>query len=177
MASSNALLKDSGESRDTMGQLIELVFGAVPTDSLDPLVAELLSTEPPFDLSASEFEMEADANLADYISVFSSAQPSSAGMLRLRANRLLVGAASISQPLVQLICAEKVTDVLIAFEWDDATSASGQTVISLRHGAEQLALKHGVRSFACGYEPVSDDATLIFSSKMEGPLWDAYASR
>lgn len=160
-----------------MGQLIELVFEAVLVGALEPLVAELLSTKPPFDLSASEFELEADANLGDYISVFSSAQPPSPGMLSLRANRLLIDEASISQPLVQLIYAEGVTDALIIFEWEDTTSASGQTAISLRHGAERLALKHGVRSFACGYEPVSDGAALIFSGRMEGPLWDAYASR
>lgn len=170
-------LKYSGEGRATMGQLIGLVFEAVPVGALEPFVAELLSTEPPFDLSASEFEMEAGANLADCISVFSSAQPPSPGMLSLRANRLLIGEASIFQPLVQLICAEGVIDALIVFEWEDTTSASGQTAISLRLGAERLALKHAARSFACGYEPVSDGATLIFSGRMEGPLWDAYASR
>lgn len=160
-----------------MGQLIELVFEGIPTEALNSLVAELLSSEPAFDVYASEFEMQAGASLSDYLSVFNAAQPSSPGTLSLRTRELLIGEASVSQALVQLVRAAGVTDVLIVFEWPGTASKSGQTASSLRHGAEQLALKYGVGAFACGYEPVSDRATLIFDDKTEGPLWWAYASR
>lgn len=152
-----------------MDGLLELIFEDITLQATFDLLDELLTRE-----EITKF-WHSEATHIDSVSAWRLAlseqnfdQPST---IFVQAKYAKVGEVMIANPLVRILQIKGFNELAVVFKKDDICApCAPRWITELALGAKTLAARAQTSKYQCGFEPVTDQTTRLFTGEQKGPI-------